>query len=411
VDLADAKIVDESNLRSNGSEPERVLLHMPVDVRSIALVVIAVLLCMFALKWAQGVAIPLLLGVMTSYALAPAVDRLQRWHIPRSIAAGIVLTSGLGAISWGAWSLSDQASALVESLPEVAQKVRRLAQGAPSPMARVQQAAVELEKAAQDSAGASSSASAPDARGTGEVTRTTKLKSTGGAAATDAATRVVVVAPGLNLKDYLWTGTLGAANALGQAAIVFFIALFLLASGDTFRRKMVKLAGPKLSQKKITVHVLDEITAQIQRYLLVQLVVSVVVGVLTWLAFYALGVNQAGVWGVVAGVTNLVPYVGAIATSMGAAVFVAVQFGAIDMGLYAGAVSLAIHTVVGNILTPWWMGRASRINPFAVFVSLLVFGWLWGVWGLLLGVPVLMATKAVCDHVEDLQPIGELLGV
>ena len=151
--------------------------------------------------------------------------------------------------------------------------------------------------------------------------------------------------------------------------------------------------------------------AQIQRYLLVQLVVSVVVGVLTWLAFYALGVNQAAVWGVVAGVTNLVPYVGAIATSMGAAVFVAVQFGAIDLGLYAGAVSLAIHTVVGNILTPWWMGRASRINPFAVFVSLLVFGWLWGVWGLLLGVPVLMATKAVCDHVEDLQPIGELLGV
>ena len=411
MDRADAETVDALKLGSNDSVPGRVLLHMPVDVRSIALIVIAVLLCMFALKWAQGVAIPLLLGVMTSYALAPAVDRLQRWHIPRSIAAGIVLTSVLGAICWGSWSLSDQASALIESLPEVAQKVRRLAQGAPSPMAKVQQAAVEIEKAAQESAGASSSASAPDARGTGEVARATKPKSTGGAPGTDAATRVVVVAPGLNLKDYLWAGTLGAASALGQAAIVFFIALFLLASGDTFRRKMVKLAGPKLSQKKITVQVLDEITGQIQRYLLVQLVVSVVVGALTWLAFYALGVNQAGVWGVVAGVTNFVPYVGAIATSVGAAVFAAVQFGAIDMGLYAGAASLAIHTVVGNILTPWWMGRASRINPFAVFVSLLVFGWLWGVWGLLLGVPVLMATKAVCDHVEDLQPIGELLGV
>jgi len=347
---------------------------------------------------------------MTSYALAPAVDRLQRLRIPRSIAAGIVLTSVLGAICWGAWALSDQANALIESLPEVAQKVRRLAQGAPSPMAKVQQAAVEIERAAQESSAPSSSASAPDVRGTGEVTRATKPKSTGGAPGADAATRVVVVAPGLNLKDYLWTGTLGAASALGQAAIVFFIALFLLASGDTFRRKMVKLAGPKLSQKKITVQVLDEITAQIQRYLLVQLVVSVVVGVLTWLAFYALGVNQAGAWGVVAGVTNLIPYVGAIATSVGAAVFVAVQFGAIDMGLYAAASSLAIHTVVGNLVTPWWMGKASRISPFAVFVSLLVFGWLWGVWGLLLGVPVLMATKAVCDHVEDLQPIGELLG-
>jgi len=398
---------------------------MPVDVRSVALIVIAVLLCLFAMKWAQGVVIPLLLGVMVSYALTPAVDRLQRWRIPRSLAAGIVLTSLVGVVCWGTWSLSDQANALAESLPEVAQKLRRLAlnwrEGSSSPMAKVQQAAAEIEKAAQESSGASSSVSPPAARVTEQPARATSAqpnrdardgrgKSTGVASTPDAATRVVVVAPGVNLRDYLWTGTLGAASVLGQAVVVFFIALFLLASGSTFRRKMVKLAGPTLSQKKITVQVLDEITGQIQRYLLVQLVVSVVVGVLTWLAFYALGVNQAGVWGVVAAVTNLIPYVGAIATGVGAAAFAATQFGAADMGLYAAASSLAIHTVVGNILTPWWMGKAARISPFAVFVSLLVFGWLWGVWGLLLGVPVLMATKSVCDRIEDLQPIGELIG-
>jgi predicted PurR-regulated permease PerM len=138
---------------------------------------------------------------------------------------------------------------------------------------------------------------------------------------------------------------------------------------------MVKLAGLKLSQKKISVQVLDEITTQIQRYLLVQLLVSVIVGVLTGFAFYAIGLEQAAVWGVVAGATNLVPYVGAIATRLGVAVVATTQ-SALWTWMIAGASSFAIHAVVGNILTPWWMGRTSRISPIAVFLSLLVLGWM-----------------------------------
>ena len=80
------------------------------------------------------------------------------------------------------------------------------------------------------------------------------------------------------------------------------------------------------------------------------------------------------------------------------------------MGLPVGAIVVLIHTIVGNVLTPWLTGRASRMNPFVVFVGVLAFGWLWGVWGLLLGVPILMVVKTVCDRVEELQPIGELLG-
>jgi predicted PurR-regulated permease PerM len=223
-------------------------------------------------------------------------------------------------------------------------------------------------------------------------------------------TRVVVEKPGLDIKDYLWTGTLGAFAFLGQCAVVFFITFFLLASGDTFRRKMVKLAGPRLSQKRITIQALDEITNQIQRYLLVQLAVSVFVGVLTWLAFMAIGLEQAAVWGVVAGVTNLIPYLGAVLVGGASTLVAFIQFGALDIGLLVGASSFAIHTVVGNLLTPWWMGRASRMSPFAVFVSVLVFGWLWGIWGLLLGVPILMIVKAICDRVDELNAVGELLG-
>ena len=223
-------------------------------------------------------------------------------------------------------------------------------------------------------------------------------------------TRVVVEKPGLNIKDYLWTGTLGAFAFLGQCAVVFFITFFLLASGDTFRRKMVKLAGPRLSQKRITIQALDEITDQIQRYLVVQLAVSVLVGVLTWLVFMWIGLEQAAVWGVVAGITNLIPYLGAVLVGGASALVAFIQFGALDMGMLVGVSSFGIHTIIGNLLTPWWMGRASRMSAFAVFVGVLVFGWLWGVWGLLLGVPILMVVKAICDRVDELNAIGELLG-
>jgi predicted PurR-regulated permease PerM len=186
--------------------------------------------------------------------------------------------------------------------------------------------------------------------------------------------------------------------------------LFLLASGDTFRRKMVKLAGPRLSQKKITIQALDEISMQIQRYLLVQLATSVVVGTATGIAFYALGLHNAAVWGVAAGVTNLVPYLGAVFVGLGSAAVGFIQFDNLHQALLIGLSSFAIHGLVGNLLTPWWTGRASRMSPFAVFVGVLAFGWLWGAVGLILGTPILMAVKTVCDRVDELKPIGEFLG-
>jgi predicted PurR-regulated permease PerM len=214
----------------------------------------------------------------------------------------------------------------------------------------------------------------------------------------------------INLREYVLSGTLGALAFFGQAAVVFFIALFLLSTGNSFRRKMVKLAGPRFSQKKVTIETLDEITDQIQRYLLVQLAVSVLVGLATWAVFYAIGLEQSAVWGVVAGVTNLIPYLGAILVGAGSAVLAFVQFGTLEMALVVSGCSFAIRALIGNVLTPWCMGRASRMSPFAVFVAVLLFGWLWGVWGLLLGVPILMVVKSVCDRVDDLKPIGELLG-
>jgi predicted PurR-regulated permease PerM len=192
--------------------------------------------------------------------------------------------------------------------------------------------------------------------------------------------------------------------------VVILIAYFLLASGDSFRRKMVKLAGPNLSSKRITLETLNEISAQMQRFLLVQVVTSAIVGLATWLAFAWIGLQHAAVWGVAAGVTNLVPYIGGVFMAAGSALIGFMQFGTLEMALVVGGASSAIHAVVGSLLTPWLTSRANRMSPVTVFVGVLAWGWLWGVWGLLLGVPILTVVKAVCDRVDELNPVGELLG-
>jgi predicted PurR-regulated permease PerM len=223
-------------------------------------------------------------------------------------------------------------------------------------------------------------------------------------------TRVQIERPRFDIKEHLWTGTLGMLATLGQATIVVFITYFLLVSGDAFRRKLVKI-GPTFTHKRITVQALDEITVQIQRYLLVQVFTSVALGVATWLAFLALGVKDAAVWGVIGCALNFVPYIGAIVFTLSAAMVGFMQFGgSVEMAGMVALVSIGLHVLSGYLFVPWLTSRTSRLNAVAVFVGVLLFGWLWGVWGLLLGVPVLMMVKAVCDRVEDLAAIGEMLG-
>jgi predicted PurR-regulated permease PerM len=403
-----AEPASEPSLATAG-EPPRVLLHMPVDVRSLALFILTALAAIFALQWARSILVPILLGVMFSYALTPLVDALQRGRVPRPLGAGLVVAAIVALIGWGVWSLSDDASALIETLPRVAQKVRQGLEGqhrkpTGSPIDKVQQAANELEQAAQQ-AGSASAASTTAGRGRARPTATPVT-----GPAPPGVARVVVERPAFNVRDYLLSGTIGLLTFFGEMLVVVFVTLFLLASGDTFRRKMVKLAGPRLSQKKITVQALDEVSMQIQRYLLVQLATSVVVGIATGTVFFLLGLNNAAVWGVAAGITNLVPYVGAVLVGLGSAVVGFIQFDSIDKALLIGASSFAIHALVGNLLTPWWTGRASRMSPFAVFVGVLTFGWLWGAIGLILGTPILMVVKAVCDRIDELKPIGEFLG-
>lgn len=370
-------------------EPPESTIRMSVNVNSISLAVLAVLAVVYSLYWASAVFIPLMLGVMISYALSPLVNLMQKWHIPRAISAAVLLLTIVGGTGYAINSLSDDASNLIETLPTAAYKLRmslHKQRGTPeSAMDKVQKAASQLERAASESG-----AAVP--------------------AAPSGVTRVQIEKPKLNVKDYLWMGTKGAIAFAGQLSMVLFLAYFMMVSGDTFRRKLIRISGPKLSSKKITLKVLDEITGQIQRYLLVQVFTSILVGVATWLVFAWIGLEHAAIWGIAAAVFNTIPYLGPVIVTGGTSLVAFLQFGTIDMALLVGGVSLLITSLEGYLLTPWLTGRASRMSPLVVFVGVLFWGWLWGVWGLLLGIPIIMMIKAVCDRVEDLKPIGELLG-
>lgn len=369
--------------------PVSLALRTPINVRSFSLVLLTVLAVIFTLHWAKAVFIPLMLGVMISYALSPLVGQAQKWRIPRAIGAAVLLLGIVGGTGYLVYSLSDDAAELIETLPEATHKLRltlRAERGtSEGTMEKVQKAATQIERAASES-GAPATATP------------------------SGVTRVQIEKPKINVKDYLWMGTMGAVGATAQAGIILFLAYFLLVSGDTFRRKLVHITGPTLSRKRITLQVLDEINGQIQRYMFVMVFTSVLVGIATWLAFLWIGLEHAAIWGIAAGVLNTVPYVGPVVVTGGTALVALLQFGTINMALAVGGISLAITSLEGYLLTPWLTGRASRMSAVVVFVGVLFWGWLWGVWGLLLGVPIMMAIKAVCDRVEDLKPIGELLG-
>lgn len=367
---------------------EPVLLHMPVGIKSASLLVLAVLACIFALRWAAEVCIPLMLSLLLTYALAPLIAWLERRRVSRWIGSGVVLIGLVTAMTWTGYALSSSAADLLDSLPVAAQKLREaLSTKSPhntSAIESVQQAAAQLEQVTTESAAKSG--------------------------AQRGVMRVAVERPRFNIRDYLWSGTVGLLGLAGQLILVAFLTYFALGSGTTFRRKLVKISGASLQKKKITVQVLDDIRGNIERYLLVQIFVSAVVGVATGLAFWALGMENAAVWGVIAAVTNLIPFTGAVAMVGASSLLAFMQFNTLQMALLVGGASLLIHTLVAYLLLPWLTTRANRISPVVSFVALIFWGWMWGIWGLLLGVPLMMVVKSICDKVEDLQGVGELLG-
>lgn len=368
-----------------------VVVDAPTDPRTFGLSVLATIGLVFMLQYAQSILIPFVLGILIAYALEPFVTWLARARVPRSLGAALVLILLVGVMGGAVYSLTDEVMQIVAQVPEAAhriqQRVRVHRKDGNGALQQVQKAATSLEQTAQ------------------EASQPAQLDKP-----SPGITKVQVVEPAFKAGDYLYWGGMGLIGALGQFALILFLVYFLLVTGDLYKRKIVKIAGPHLWQKKLTVQILDDINLQIASFMRVQVLTSVVVAVATMAALWYLGLNQWVVWGLAAGIFNSIPYLGPILVSGGLGVVALMQFDDVPRTIIVCVVTFAITSLEGFLLTPALMGRAARMNPVAIFVGLLFWSWIWGVWGAILAVPMLMMLKAVCDHIEELQPVGELLG-
>jgi predicted PurR-regulated permease PerM len=364
-------------------------LHFSVDARGVALGILATVAFVFALQWAQKFFIPLIFGILIAYTLNPLVVWLERIKIPRLAGASLVMITLLCVTVAGANSLRTEFQSILERLPAAAHQLSgaiiKSRDGQLSTMQQMQAAATEIEKATSQTASIH-----PGSR--------------------EAAIPVAAAPPTFKLSEWLWAGSRGAIGFIGQATMVIFLVFFLLLSGDTFKRKLVKLTGPSLSNKKVTVNILEDINKSIQSYMFMLLVTNALLSLLMWMALRWIGLENAGAWAVAAGFLHIIPYFGPLLIAVATGLTAFMQFDSFSKMLLVSATSLVIATLVGTFVTTWMTGRIAKMNAAAVFIVLLFWGWLWGVWGMLLGIPIIVMVKVAAEHIDGMQPVAELLG-
>lgn len=331
--------------------------------------ILAVIAALFLLREARALAIPIALGVLISYAFEPVVAWLERRRVPRWAGGALVLLAIAGACAAGAYSLTDDVMQVVEMAPKALERARE---------AIVSKLGIHV--------GAFKSA----ASGLG-------MSAVGESGATQAALPLVQQ---------------GAAAVLGLAGhlvVIFFLIYFLLVSGRHVRNRLVEVTGPDPERRRTTATIIDDINTQIQRYLLVLVVTAIIVGVATWAVLAWMGVQHAAMWGILAGVFNSIPYFGPVIVCGGLFTVGMVQGGGIAQAFQLSGAALLITSLEGWLITPPLMGKAEGMSALAVFLGLLLWTWVWGGWGTVLAVPMLVVIKSVADHVERLKPLGRLM--
>lgn len=335
---------------------------------AIALWIIAVVASLFFLQAASQLLIPIVLAVLISYALEPVVAWLQRHRVPRLAGAALVLCAIVGLCAWGAYALRDDARQAIEALPKAAERAREL-----------------IERFTDGPAG--------------EVAQVAQ----GGGAQGGAG----AAPPGM--FGLIQAGVGSAIALLGHLVVIFFLVYFLLISGHHVRNRLVEISGPDAARRRVAAQIVDDINAQVQRFLVVRLITGAIVGAATWAVLAWMGVLNAAVWGILAGVFNSIPYFGPVIVSGGLFVLGLVQEGDLTRALQMSGAALVITSIEGWVLEPPLMGKAERMSALSVFIGLLVWTWVWGAWGTLLAVPMLVVLKSAADRIEPLKPIGRLM--
>jgi predicted PurR-regulated permease PerM len=340
---------------------------------STALLVLASLAVGYTLWAAQGLLLPILLGMFFALVGNPIIRMLRRVHVPRFLAALLVVAGGLSAAVALGNQLVEPASGWIREVPkELRQLTPKLRQMA-KPVQDANLAAQNIARAA------------------------------GG----ESAKRVEVVRTQVDDPYKVLTTT---PRMLASVLAVVLLTLFFMVYGENLQRNAIALL-PGRQQKKFTVELMQSIEHEISRYVLTISVINVLMGLLFAGILFALKMPlpEALMWGTVVAILNFAPYVGPL-IGMGLMLLMGfVTYKDPWMSVLPALIYLVLHTLEGQFITPIVLGRRMALSPLVLILALMVFGWLWGIVGLLLAVPLLVCVKLVLARVEGMEGWARLL--
>ncbi len=335
----------------------------------IALVTLAILYTLFA---ARTFLLPISVALMLKLVLDPLIRRLSGWRIPPALSAALVLLVAVGGFGYGVFQLAKPASEWIVGAPQTMRKLEARLKPLRKPVEQVAAATQQVENMAN---GTKPQDVAPDA-------------------------------PEPRLGKALLSGTWTLLASLAGTLLVLY---FLLASGDLFLRKLVRVL-PTLSDKKQAVEMAAQIEHDVSRYLSTITLVNIALGIAVGFAMYGLGMPNPALWGAVAGVLNFLPYLGPILSAVLLSLVALLSFDSLGYCLLVPAVYLGLHVVESYLVTPRLVAHRLTLNPVAIFLGVSFFAWIWGIAGALLAVPLLAICKIFCDRIASLSSIGEFLG-
>jgi len=344
-------------------ETERRQLHVETGI--------LVLLSAYAFYIASPVLIPLTISVLITMLLAPVMNIFDRLKIPRPLSAALVLAILAGILGGGAYGLSGPAQEWLLKLPQSGGKIDQMLHAIKKPFAQIQQATEQLSSSTEGQ-----KASTPQ--------------------------KVQIAAPGLTERLLAGTAQLAAATS-----VIFVLIFFLLSSGDSFLRKLISVI-PTLKDQKRTVEVIRSIESDISFYLVMMLLINAGLGLGVAVITALLGIPDPLLWGTLTMILSLAPYVGEMAITVTLFIISMVTFDTLGRALIAPAAYVVLMSAV-HLTVPVIIRWRLLLNPVAIFIAIMFLGWIWGIPGALLAVPLLASVKIICERIEHLHPIAAFL--
>ena len=362
---------ESENITSRARSRIAALLQKPFDVRSISLTGLFILALFYTMYFMRSILLPIVLALLLSYLLRPIVRALARAKIPSQLGAALILIALFIWIGYGVSTLAAPVAGWLEKAPSGLQELERKFMPMKKSMTQVAQATGEIEKLATP----------------------------------DSPTKTAVEVKRHPITEMLYLRT---PEFIASALLLLILLYFLLAYDGVFVAKLIKLM-PTLSDKKRAVSIAHEIESHISRYLLTVTMVNTCLGLAVGTTVGLLGLRNPVMWGVVVAVLNFVPYLGALTGIICMTIGATLSFDSLSYALVFPAVYLLFSTLEGNFITPWVMGRSLTLNPVIILLSLTFWGWMWGIAGVILAVPILAAFKIFCAHVKPMEPLAEFL--